>query len=656
VLSVLSLVSSTGPVGIIEPRVPVGLLAPGRTLMTNNVLIRAHVGCRAINSQWRHWLAIFSTQPPTPHHGSATVTMRLLYSRTLQFREFVSDDIPKYAILSHRWESHELSYQDLSAATGHGGTKSEAERIRRTQGFKKIDNFGRRALKDGYEYIWADTCCIDKSSSAELQEAINSMYRWYQKSGVCYAYLADVSIDESGADHHDTRASRAGWIESFKASEWFFRGWTLQELLAPRNLVFVDRYWRECDLTGNWSETVCGITGIPTDYLSRGNELTNLWEVRVARRMAWAASRKTTRIEDSAYSLLGLFDVYMPMLYGEGQRAFQRLQEEIMNVYEDSSILAWSGIDTDRGFAPNGLAQSPAHFQRYPGLINDQGAQSSFVDFDALMTPRGLLVSLKIQKDLNDPAFAYAVLMDTEDQRLPWKLASKSPRSLVLPIMFTRSNFSRAGVKNECVRFSDPFWVSSGFVRNARLTRVCFIRHVQAADINRHSSGFSLCSRVWAQYATAFTYPLQTRPGHRHIPAIFGGLPTSTSGTREQHTLVWELVARTGPPQRFGILVDYRLTNGTTVSHTAVTVIKLWKPMNMPWACHLASDREYRRNYTRCNLLDHNGTAIPSNEIVSTNSFQGYWIHAGEDAVNTFSSRLATRPMVRELNGVEIGI
>ena len=273
-----------------------------------------------------------------------------------------------------------------------------------------------------------------------------------------------------------------------------------------------------------------------------------------------------------------------------------------MKVNEDASILAWSYLDTDTNFALNGLAQSPAHFLRYPDLVDFQRTQSSFVDFNAMMTPRGLQVTLNIQTDLNDQALAYAILMHTQDQYPP----SKSPsKSLVLPIMFTRSTFSRSGVKNECVRLSDPLWISSPFSQRARPTPICFIRHVQAADVSCSSSEFSPCSLVWDQYATSFTYPLQTKPGHRHVPAILGGLPTSTAGKGAYRTLVWELVARPEFVQRFVILIDYRLTNKTTISDVTVTVIKLRKLQEqLPLPCAIY------RSLFRGPYANHNGVTL----------------------------------------------
>jgi hypothetical protein len=240
--------------------------------------------------------------------------MRLLqYNNDGDFSltEFFESDIPKYAILSHRWGAEEVTFKDLIDGT----SKSKA-------GYNKIQFCGDRARRDGLQYFWVDTCCIDKSNSTELQEAINSMFRWYRYAIKCYVYLPDVLRPPS--DSAD--GFNEPWESTFRKSEWFTRGWTLQELIAP---ALVDFFSKEGELLGNkvsLERHICEITGIPVNAL-RGSPLSDF---SVTERFSWAASRKTYRQEDSAYSLLGIFDVNMPLIYSEGKdRAFQRLREEI---------------------------------------------------------------------------------------------------------------------------------------------------------------------------------------------------------------------------------------------------------------------------------------------------------------------------------------
>ncbi|KAF2166495.1 hypothetical protein M409DRAFT_36723, partial [Zasmidium cellare ATCC 36951] len=196
--------------------------------------------------------------------------------------------------------------------------------------WKKVRLSCRQALADSIDYIWIDTCCIDKASSAELSEAINSMFRWYEKAAVCYAYMSDVLKPPDGVDG----ASR----QPFEQSRWFTRGWTLQELIAPSKVMFYDCHWNCLGEKSALADSIYKITNIPLSILRQNQPLN---DASIAMRMSWAAKRQTTRIEDEAYCLLGIFDVNMPMLYGEGSKAFSRLQYEILQSSDDQTIFAW---------------------------------------------------------------------------------------------------------------------------------------------------------------------------------------------------------------------------------------------------------------------------------------------------------------------------
>jgi hypothetical protein len=249
----------------------------------------------------------------------------------LELIEEFGQDIPKYAVLSHTWGRDEVLFEHIRNGTSRNHEASS-----------KVINAIQQAANDGYEYIWIDSCCIDKSSSAELSEAINSMYVWYERAEICYAILEDVS----GLDEADFEST-------FMASRWFTRGWTLQELLAPKQVIFLGR-----QQTGSWislgdrnslQSLISKCTFIHTDHLAG---VRSMHEASISERMSWAAERKTKREEDIAYCLLGLFSVNMPMLYGEGPRAFLRLQEEIMKISDDMSIFAWT--DTPAEAATDG--------------------------------------------------------------------------------------------------------------------------------------------------------------------------------------------------------------------------------------------------------------------------------------------------------------
>ena len=190
------------------------------------------------------------------------------------------------------------------------------------------------ARANGHRYLWIDSCCIDKTSRSELSEAINSMYQWYSRAVVRFAFLADVPAEED----HKAKDS------CFRRSRWFTRGWTLQELIAPVVVLFLSMEWTFIGSKHDLAELVSEITRISYNALLRVEPLE---EFSVAQRLSWAATRETTRVEDRAYSLLGIFDINMPTLYGEGHRAFRRLQEEIMRRIPDQSLFAWTSFSMD---------------------------------------------------------------------------------------------------------------------------------------------------------------------------------------------------------------------------------------------------------------------------------------------------------------------
>ncbi|ETI25584.1 hypothetical protein G647_02358 [Cladophialophora carrionii CBS 160.54] len=237
----------------------------------------------------------------------------------LSFTSYLIEDIPRYAILSHTWgaEDDEVTFNDLKDGSG----KSKL-------GYKKIQFCGEQARRDSLQYFWVDTCCIDKANHTELSEAIVSMFSWYRDAEKCYAYLSDVSV---GSDN----SSESEWTQdsAFKESRWFTRGWTLQELLAPKSVEF---FSRERELLGDRNtleQEIHEVTKIPIAAL-RGSPLTDF---SVDERMRWAEKRITKRKEDKAYCLLGIFGVFMPLLYGEKDHAYIRLKDQI-DGYREGSI------------------------------------------------------------------------------------------------------------------------------------------------------------------------------------------------------------------------------------------------------------------------------------------------------------------------------
>jgi ankyrin repeat protein len=227
--------------------------------------------------------------------------------------EFTGNKIPPYAILSHTWgaDNEEVTFQDIK----NSSSKNKAS-------YHKIYFCGKQAALDGLQYFWVDTCCIDKSSSQELSEAINSMFRWYKNAEKCYVYLSDVSDSTSIRDGECIKR----WKPALERSRWFTRGWTLQELISPDSVEF---FSMEGTCLGNkqsLEQTLHEITGIAVEALRGGH----LSQFNTDELFSWAAKRKTSREEDAAYCLLGIFDVFMPLLYSEGRKkAFARLEEQI---------------------------------------------------------------------------------------------------------------------------------------------------------------------------------------------------------------------------------------------------------------------------------------------------------------------------------------
>jgi hypothetical protein len=229
--------------------------------------------------------------------------------------------IPPYAILSHTWgdDEDEVNYNDMRNKIGR-------EKI----GYAKLIFCARQATKDGLRHFWVDTCCIDKSSSAELSEAITSMFRWYKNSAQCYAYLADVTTNKRKIDYETPHLT---WVSAFRASRWFTRRWTLQELLAPRVVLFFSREGGQLGDKSSLEQHIHDVTRIPIPAL-RGASLHGF---SVEDRMSWAEARTTKREEDSAYSLLGIFGVSMVPIYGEEKEAaFRRLRREIREATKNS--------------------------------------------------------------------------------------------------------------------------------------------------------------------------------------------------------------------------------------------------------------------------------------------------------------------------------
>lgn len=260
--------------------------------------------------------------------------MWLINATTLRLEDFHLREVPPYAILSHTWSNHEVTFQDVVNLTPIRLLK---------RGYLKIVQTCRLAKKRHLNYAWVDTCCIDKTSSAELTESINSMFSYYEQAAICFAHLADLPPSS----------------KNIASCRWFTRGWTLQELLAPEVVEFYDSAWEYLGSKTSFVDVISSTTNIPESALE---EHCDLHDFSVAARMSWASGRQSTRIEDTAYCLLGIFGVSMPLIYGEGIKAFQRLQEEIVKRDADMTIFAWSSSVESERLGVNLLAPSPHVF------------------------------------------------------------------------------------------------------------------------------------------------------------------------------------------------------------------------------------------------------------------------------------------------------
>jgi hypothetical protein len=408
--------------------------------------------------------------------------MRLINTKTLTLHEFFDTKVPQYAILSHTWAKNEITFEDLKHATPLQTTQSS---------FNKIRNASACALGNHrLDWIWVDTACIDKSSSAELSEAINSMFKWYEESELCIVYLADVpsrpSIEEDDGN--------------FRRSRYFTRGWTLQELIAPKTLMFYYDDWKQLGYRDGWERLLEDVTQIHMPALQCGKLERESFSI--AQRMSWASGRQTTRPEDKAYCLLGIFNVNMPLLYGEGgSRAFVRLQEEIMKNSDDQSLFVWEHPDwnfnANYKTEPAGiLASDPSYFARSRSVIP---LPSSLERMPFNMTNKGLYIQLVTkQKELT--SLVYAALDCARDYDF-----FERPRILLRPLSIEGEIFERMP-KTEYwnIQDLDTYKPRTMYIRTEHLNRTAKFRttwtalRFNFASLNKH--GFKWILRKTGDY------------------------------------------------------------------------------------------------------------------------------------------------------------
>ncbi|KAL4062226.1 hypothetical protein J3A83DRAFT_4374755 [Scleroderma citrinum] len=395
-----------------------------------------------------------------------------------------------YVILSHRWRN-EVDYKEMANLAKLA--KKEQDEVRGRDGYHKILKSCEQAKKDGFDWIWIDTCCINKENSSDVSEAINSMYSWCENSKRCYSYLHDVDGSVFPTEHDQWRYNTStGW------PEWFSRGWTLQELIAPREVQFFNQHWKPIGNKRNLTSILEKITHIPSVILSEG--IITHGRPSVAQIMSWAANREVTRVEDRAYSLLGLFGVRLAILYGEGNSAFRRLQLEILRVYDDHSIFAWGhSRSTER--TGSVLADDPSVFSDCSEIVK--------MEPDEYIKSLGIEPSTDINAAQHDPLFSPSIITNLGITIcLPLTAGHGSPSvfeaSLACRLAYGKEPLSihLASFKSRYYRYFGDFEViETSTLRYQRICLVDEISHQKAFKFKVDSNalahdGFSIPPRV----------------------------------------------------------------------------------------------------------------------------------------------------------------
>lgn len=344
---------------------------------------------------------VFQFQQTSTEYG-----MWLINTRSLALEEISDPASVDYAILSHTWENDEISFQDIRSPN--------ANDVRQKAGFAKVAKTCELARQRHIDFAWVDTCCIDKSSSAELSEAINSMFTWYKLSTVCFVFLSNLPPVKDSESQPSSKGAFPYSQQTLGKCRCFTRGWTLQELIAPRHVEFFDSTWKRFSRKAECVEVLAGVTGILPIALEHCEVLRS---IPVAVKMSWAAQRQTKRIEDRAYSLLGIFDINMPMIYGEGHKSFRRLQEEIAKETNDLSLFAWRGPPIGaKGYQEyrGSFARNMSEFLTCSNMWHSDARRNQQHEFS--VTNKGVRIQAKLYKHTHGAYLMFlGVMMQEQD-------------------------------------------------------------------------------------------------------------------------------------------------------------------------------------------------------------------------------------------------
>ncbi|KAK3399757.1 hypothetical protein B0T20DRAFT_391324 [Sordaria brevicollis] len=522
-------------------------------------------------------------------------------------------------------------------------------------GFHKVLATCRQARRDRLDYAWVDTVCIDKSSSAELSEAINSMYAWYEKATICYVHLSDVSATDS--------KSNTDTLDLLRHSRWFTRGWTLQELIAPENVQFFTKDWQILGTKKSLTVLISTITGIDAACLKKEKRLR---DYSIAHRMTWAAKRETTREEDLSYCLLGIFGINMPLLYGEGSKAFKRLQEEIIKVSDDHSILAFETTLSDGTL----FAHHPSAFVK-GGCIHPNYGRRLTLPFS--MTNAGLAMTTPLIRTLS-PYWVLAVFNCIEVETHNHMQRSQ----ICLPLFGKDNQFMRARIPVSLIsrniddpydphvtNFSEKLGLNAGILDLTSRTEtsyyISYFGRVYSAygrEIDVAMKGFEVYPQPDHGFMITFPRGMAGYQLHTALPRrdlrddISYFIPTSrqvrsfdSSKDEALHISSGIIMFKNDslpddhPSKCVGIYLAFATTTRGVVSSTMTTrtypntttstTLSTWPGQNLRWACKVSPIREF---YDRTN-------AKQVLAIANQEAFSGNWPHYYHHETTIVSAR-----------------